>query len=223
MKNKYLSNHKRGHLSRLWVLLVMLLALPFMAQAQSLTVSPATTETNPDDYGSVAIGAVSTPAKQYTFTGTGLSGNITVSFANATSFEGSVDNVNFTSSLVLPSSGGTIFVRFRPQRLGTTTDEFIQATGPANRSTISAFIDVRGTGTPGAPTISVDPTALGFGNQVTNTTSSPMSVNVTATSLTDGITVTAPAGFQVSTTANGTYSQTLTLPKLVVLLIQRCL
>ncbi|UPL47797.1 T9SS type A sorting domain-containing protein [Hymenobacter sublimis] len=40
-----------------------------------------------------------------------------------------------------------------------------------------------------------------------------MSVNVTATSLTDGITVTAPAGFQVSTTANGTYSQTLTLPQ----------
>ncbi|MBX0289005.1 T9SS type A sorting domain-containing protein [Hymenobacter sp. HSC-4F20] len=38
-----------------------------------------------------------------------------------------------------------------------------------------------------------------------------MSVNVTATSLTAPITVTAPAGFQVSTSATGTYSQTLTI------------
>ncbi|WP_152981476.1 beta strand repeat-containing protein [Hymenobacter sp. AT01-02] len=213
MKNKYLSNHKRGHLSRLWVLLVMLLALPSFVQAQ-ITPNPSTTETSPDSFGEVQVGLTSSP-KQYSFTGANLTGNITVSFSNAASFEGSTDGgTSYSNSLTLPSAGGNFLVRFRPSSVGETNGQYIQAfgtTGGRQGGAVQAFIDVKGTGVAGTPTITVNPTALGFGNQVINTTSSSMSVAVTATSLTAPVVVTAPTGFSVSATANGTYNQTLSL------------
>lgn len=215
MKNKYLSNRESGHLGRLWVFLVMvLLAMPFIGQAQSITVSPSTDENNPTEFGTVPVGQVSSPAKQYTVTATGISGSLTVSFGNAASFEGSTDNNNFSNAVVLPAAGGTLYVRFKPTAVGTTSGEYIQVTGNTggrNGTTLNAFIDVRGTGAQGVPTLTVTPSARGFGNQVINTTSSPMTFTVTGTTLTGDVTVTAPAGFLVSNSATGTYSQTVTV------------
>ncbi|WP_139920730.1 T9SS type A sorting domain-containing protein [Hymenobacter sp. DG01] len=215
MKNKYLSNRESGHLGRLWVFLVMvLLALPFIGQAQSITVSPSTDPDNPTEFGTVPVGQVSSPAKQYAVTATGISGNLTVSFGNAASFEGSTDNSNFSNAVVLPAAGGTLYVRFKPTAVGTTNGEYIQVTGNTdgrNGTTLNAFIDVRGTGAQGLPTLTATPSARGFGNQVINTTSSPMTFTVTGTSLTGDVTVTAPAGFLVSNSATGTYNQTTTV------------
>ncbi|MGI4885113.1 MAG: T9SS type A sorting domain-containing protein [Janthinobacterium lividum] len=67
-----------------------------------------------------------------------------------------------------------------------------------------------GTGTAGTPTITVNPAALAFGNQITNTTSNFMTVSVTGTSLTDNILVTAPTDFLVSSD-NVTYGALATL------------
>ncbi|GAB2794500.1 hypothetical protein HNQ93_003885 [Hymenobacter luteus] len=187
-----------------------MLALPFIGQAQSITVSPSTDENNPTEFGSVPVGQVSSPAKEYTVTATGISDNLEVSFGNATSFEGSTDNTNFSNTVVLPAAGGTLYVRFKPTTVGTTNGQYIRVTG-GGRSTVNAFIDVRGTGTQGVPTLSVTPSARGFGNQVINTTSSPMTFTVTGTSLTGDVTVTAPAGFLVSNSATSTYGQTTTV------------
>ncbi|OWP62776.1 hypothetical protein CDA63_12770 [Hymenobacter amundsenii] len=211
MKNKYLS--KNPSFSRPWVWLLVMFAVfaPFITQAQSLTVTPTTSPGSPDTYGSVAVGAVSSPAKQYTVTAAGVSGSIAVSFVNAPSFEGSSNGgTTYSTSLTLPATGGTVLVRFKPTFIGSTSEEYVQVS--ANRATLNAFIDVQGIGTPGTPTITVTPTALAFGNQQINTTSSPMSVTVNATSLTAPITVTAPTGFQVSFN-NSAYSATVEIPQ----------
>ena len=220
MKKPYLNANSL--IGRPWVWLMVLFGLfaPFITQAQSLTVSPTTTPAAPDNYGSVAVGSVSNPAKQYTVTGTDLSGNIAISFANAPSFEGSSDNVNFGNSATLPSTGGTLYVRFRPTAVGTTTVDAsngrIVVTGSdAFFNSYSRNIFVQGTGTPGTPMIGVTPTALAFGNQQVNTPSSPMSVTVNATSLTSPIVVTAPSGFEVSNSGvnGGAYSTSISIPQ----------
>ena len=217
MKDKYLNKQKFGWTGRLWALLAVLWLLPFVMKAQSLTVSPTTTPTSPDNYGSVAVGTVSSPAKQYTITGTDLSGNITVSFANASSFEGSTDNVTFGNSISLSATGGTLYVRFRPTAVGTTTvnasNGRITVTGSDDSfTTYSKNIFVQGTGTPGTPAITVNPTALGFNDQEVGTTSNPpMTFTVNATSLgTTPITVTAPNGFQISYNGS-TYGKTASI------------
>ncbi|MFD1469424.1 T9SS type A sorting domain-containing protein [Hymenobacter caeli] len=69
---------------------------------------------------------------------------------------------------------------------------------------------MKGTGTPGTPTITINPAALGFNNQIINTQSNPMTVTVNGTSLTAPIVVTAPTGFQVSTD-NSTYTSSVSL------------
>ncbi|UOQ71663.1 hypothetical protein [Hymenobacter cellulosilyticus] len=218
MKNPYLSALQWVQKPHWRFLLLLLLALPFLGQAQTLTVSPTTTPTSPDEYGSVAVGAVSNPAKQYTVTATDLVGTISVNLATAPSFEASVNGTDYSTNISLPATGGTFFVRFRPTTVGTTTVDpsngRIIVTGTdAFFGNISRNIFVRGTGTPGTPTIDVTPDARIFTPTVVNTTSAPQAVAVTASSLTGPITVTAPNGYQVSN-ANvngGAYATTLQL------------
>ncbi len=212
MKNTYLS--KSSLVSRPWVWLLVLFAVfaPFITQAQTLTITPATSSGSPDTYGSVEVGTVSSPAKQYTITASGFVGNISVSFANAPSFEGSTDNVVFNTSPVLPATGGTLYVRFRPTTISTVTERIIVTGSDADFNNVSKNIFVQGTGTPGTPTIKVTPDARAFGQQQVNTPSAPMTITVDATSLgTTPVTVTAPTGFQVSYDGSA-YGTTATIP-----------
>lgn len=64
-----------------------------------------------------------------------------------------------------------------------------------------------------SPTIELDPSSLAFGNVQINTSSVIKQYAVTGTNLTANITVTAPAGYKVCTTSNGTYSSTIVLPQ----------
>ena len=64
------------------------------------------------------------------------------------------------------------------------------------------------------PTLSVDAISGSFGNQVINTTSGPNSFTITGTLLTSAdVTVGSLNGYSYSTTSNGTYTSTLTIPQ----------
>lgn len=66
-----------------------------------------------------------------------------------------------------------------------------------------------------APTILVSPSSLSFGNVAVNTTSTEKTYSVTANTLTPqsgAITITAPAGFEVSTTSGSGFNSFVELP-----------
>ncbi|TGE06393.1 T9SS type A sorting domain-containing protein [Hymenobacter fodinae] len=210
MKNSYMSTIQQVLRPHLRLLLLILLALPFTGLAQSITVSPVTSSASPDDYGSVEVGLISSPAKQYAVTTSGISGNITVGFANAAAFEGSTDNVTFSKSPVLPEQGGTLYIRFRPTTVGTVNNRISLSGEDADGTIVGRTIFVRGTGTAGVPTINVNPEALSYGVQLVNTKSASKAVNVTATALTEPITLTPSTGYEISLD-NSTFTSIATL------------
>lgn len=74
------------------------------------------------DFGTVNNGAQST-SQQFTITGTTLAQNVVVSASAG--FEVSSDNTTFNSSATLPSTGGTVYVRFSP---ATGTNQVVNGT-----------------------------------------------------------------------------------------------
>lgn len=71
--------------------------------------------------------------------------------------------------------------------------------------------DVVSATTPGTPTITVAAGTLAFGSQTTGTTSSEQNYTVSGANLTANITVTAPSGFEVSTTSGSGFGSSVTL------------
>ncbi len=193
-----------------WLCLCLLLALPGLGMAQTLTfasLSPG----DPQDFGSVQVGNVSA-SKSYSVNGSELTRNVII--AIPADFEGSVDNSAFSASNItlVPSSGSvstTVYLRFRPATTGVVNNDLVAG----SRGAPTTYIGVTGTGTPGAPTITVNPNALtGYGSQAVGTTSAQKSVAVTGSSLTADILVQAPTGFLVSSD-NVTYAATATLTR----------
>lgn len=182
----------------------MLLALPGLGVAQTVSLTPNPAG-SPQDFGSVPVGNTSA-SKAYITSGSNLVNNLII--AIPASFEGSTDNTTFSASsiMLVPDGSGNvpstaIYLRFKPTTTGTVKLGFRATTDNASFTPINSSppIVITGSGAPGSPKITVSPTALGFGNQVVNTQSGPMSVTVNGTSLTAAIAVTAPVGFQVST------------------------
>jgi endonuclease G len=69
-------------------------------------------------------------------------------------------------------------------------------------------------GGPATPTINVSTTAISdFGNVPVGTTSAPKSYTVSGVGLSEGITITAPAEFQISTNSGTGYVSSLSLPQ----------
>ena len=215
MKNAYLIAMQRALKQPLRLLLLLLLALPFVGQAQTLTLtaldpnisSGNNSTTNRQDFGSIAVGTF-TVSKHYTVTGSGLDPTASVTITIPNNYSGSQDNRSFTTVAIslTPDSNGDLaitdfYLRFAPTTTGTkNAGIFAQGVDPGGTnisSTPSIFLT--GVATAGQPNITVTPAALGFGNQIVNTTSSASTVTVSATSLgTTPITVTAPTGFLVS-------------------------
>lgn len=79
-----------------------------------------------------------------------------------------------------------------------------------NFSYYSAGAVVSGT-TPGSPTITVAAGTLAFGSQTTGTTSSEQTYTVSGVNLTANIVVTAPSGYEVSTTSGSGFGGSVTL------------
>ncbi|MCB2408984.1 T9SS type A sorting domain-containing protein [Hymenobacter lucidus] len=214
MKNTYKSALQWVQKPHLRFFLLLLLALPFVGRAQSFTVTPSD-NADPQNFGSVAVGSFS-PAKSYTVVGSRLTGPVTVSIGSpGTSYEISRDNVTFSGTAfdILPNATGdintTIYARFRP--VAGTPNTVINRTLDFTYDEVrSVFFNLTGTRIAGTPTVFADPTARAFGNQVVNTPSASQTTSVSGTSLTGPITVTAPAGYLVSTN-NTTFTSSLSL------------
>jgi endonuclease G len=90
--------------------------------------------------------------------------------------------------------------------------ESVSTSGSRDRIAVDD-ISITSTSAPAAPTISVSTTTLAdFGNVGVGGTSANKSYTVSGSNLSSGITVTAPADFQISTASNSGFSSTLTLP-----------
>ncbi len=196
------------------LLVLFLFALPLGAFAQSISLTP-NTPGDPQDFGSVVVGSASA-SKSYQVTGSGLTDDVSISIPGR--FEGSTDNTVFNATTIIftgDASGNlskTVYLRFKPSATGPTNRDFIATTtNAAGTLSSSPIIKLTGTGTAGTPSITANPTALSFGSQQVNSTSMAMNFQVTATSLTAPVTVTAPAGFQVSTSSTGTYAASVNI------------
>jgi endonuclease G len=101
--------------------------------------------------------------------------------------------------------GASLYLRWQYAGNGGSTNG--QALGIDNFS-------LTANGGPATPTINVSTTSLtDFGNVPVGTTSAPKSYTVSGVGLSEGITITAPADFQISTSSNSGYTSSLTLPQ----------
>jgi endonuclease G len=101
--------------------------------------------------------------------------------------------------------GASLYLRWQYAGNGGSTNG--QALGVDNFS-------LTANGGPATPTINVSTTSLAdFGNVPVGTTSAPKSYTVSGVGLSEGITITAPADFQVSTSSGSGYTTTLVLPQ----------
>ena len=197
------------------LILFLLLALPFVGRAQSITLiaedpnqNPGANSTsNPQYFGPTPVGS-SSASKRYTISAGGLDPDTEVIIPIPTRFAGSTDNITFSTAniVLMTNEAGTlaatsIYLRFVPNATGSIVRTLIANTTDPSGEIIysSPGISLKGEGTPGSPTITTNPSALGFGNQVVGSTSVAQAITVNATSLgTTPITVTAPNGFLVS-------------------------
>ena len=154
----------------------------------NITIFTATSGGNITDDGGDAVSV----------RGVCFSTTATPTIANSTTVNGSGMGA-FTSSLtgLLPST--TYFVRsYATNAVGTAYGNEQTFTTPAP-----------------APTLFTTPTLLDFGNVLQNTNSASQSFNLTGYYLNpanDNITITAPAGFRVSSTSGGPYYPTIQVP-----------
>lgn len=159
-------------------------------------------------FGNVNTNTYSSP-QSYSLTGSNLTSNVTVTAP--TRYQVSLSSGSgYGSSLNITPSGGsvnrTIYVRFNPNTTGTVTGNVTNASSGATTRNVS----VTGTGVNPTPDVDVSPSTLSFGNQIINT-SAILSYELTGSYLTANVSVTAPAGYTVSTSQNGTFSPTLTV------------
>lgn len=166
------------------------------------------------NFGNVVIGS-SSASQSYFVSGTNLTGApgvITITAPSA-DFEVSNNNTSWGASATVPYTSATmtqteVWIRFSPQSVGLKTGNVSNAGGGA--ATVN--VPVSGTGIlPPTPLINASGLA-GFGNVCVNATAGPNSFIINASNLTNAdITVGPLAGFSFSTTATGTYTNSLTL------------
>lgn len=180
--------------------------------AYSVVADPnaPTMATNPSilSFGNQLVGTTST-LKTYTLTGNNLTADVTITAPNG--YEISLNGTDFDSTqTVSPVSGSvnqTIHVRFSPTAAQAYNGNISHSSAGANTRNVA----LTGTGTNPAPTLGATPATLTFSDQPAGTTSTAQSYTLDGANLTANVTVTAPAGFEVS--LNGTDfagSQTIT-------------
>lgn len=222
MKDTYLIAKQLTAQPIMRLLLLLLLALPVLGQAQTFTVTPAD-PANPQNFGSVPVGS-SSAAKSYVVSASGLTPNTgTVAVAlSGTSYEISRDNSSFSGQafeLIADANGTistTVYARFTPTGgiVPLTINRLLTFTSDEASGSDVSF-NLTGTRVAGSPNISVSPVSLSFNQQPVNTASASQVVTLGATSLTGPITVTAPVGYEVSNSNvnGGAFASTITIPQ----------
>lgn len=160
-------------------------------------------------------------SQTFSFTGTNLSANGTVTVTGSVDFEVSSDNITFSPSYTIPYTGtgstGTVYVRFKSGRN-------VGSYGPQNITVSSsgATATVQASGTVAAvliPIITTDIQVIGGLNYVEGSGPSAVAAlfEIYASNLTPAsgnITITPPSHFEISVTSAGSgfSSSALTLP-----------
>ncbi|RYZ50517.1 MAG: choice-of-anchor D domain-containing protein [Sphingobacteriales bacterium] len=186
------------------------------ASVCSSTPTPAITAGTLADFGNVNVGSASA-SQTFSVSGsdlTGFPGNITVTAPAG--FQVSLDGITWTSSVDIPYTTATlaatqVFVQFVPTAAGAATGD-ISITGGGIAT--PELVAVSGTGViPATPTITAG-TLVDFGSVTVGSASSSQTFDVSGSNLTGfpgDVTVTAPAGFQVSLDGV-TWSSSVTIP-----------
>ena len=164
------------------------------------------------DFGSVVINTTST-AQTFTVSGSNLTANISLSAPAGFEISKSSGS-GYGTSLSLTQTGGTvssttIYVRFRPTSAGAKSGEIsVSSTGATTKKVV-----VSGTGTTViVSTITVSANSLlDFGSVAVNTTSTAQSFTVLGSNLTANISLSAPAGFEISKSSGSGYGTLLSL------------
>jgi hypothetical protein len=183
-----------------------------VAQNCSTTQTPTitTTSTSIPDFGNIQVNTNSSP-QSFTVSGSNLTSD--VSLLAPTGFEiAKTSDSGFGSTLSLTQSGGTvssttIYVRFNPTSEGAKSGNIsITSTGAETKN-----VAVSGTGTT-PPSITVPSNSLpDFGSVQVNTTSTAQSFTVSGSNLTADVSLSAPAGFEISKSSGSGYGSSLSL------------
>ncbi|MEN6446083.1 MAG: chitobiase/beta-hexosaminidase C-terminal domain-containing protein [Candidatus Cloacimonas sp.] len=143
-------------------------------------------------------------AQSYTLSGQNLTGSITVTAP--TGFALSTDNTTFSSALTVANNfNGLVYVRLTGTAAGTFSGNIVHS------STGATAINLAVEGTVSAPSPLIDITAnLNDFSTILGTPSAAQSYTLTGRFLTSAISITAPAGFNLSTN-DTTFTSTLSL------------
>lgn len=161
-------------------------------------------------------GVTPSSSQIYTVSGTALSA-ATVDLAAPTSFEISTDNSTWLTNISLPVSSGiitgqpkTIYARLNDPVAGSHSGDITHTSTGAT----TKLVNISGN-TVTVPTVTVSQSTQAYNYVQINTNSAEQSYNVSGVLLTpaaDNITITAPAGYQISTTSGSGFSNSIILP-----------
>jgi uncharacterized protein (TIGR02145 family) len=148
----------------------------------------------------------------FSVSGENLSGDISLFVSDGFTIQEQLTKAE-SNPIILSPSGGVVsktnfWVKFNPtslgKKLGTLTISSIGAT--------NLTIPITGTGIAGStPAITVSNPSLSFGNIEVNTNSTSQSFTVSGNNLTADISLTAPAGFEISKSSGSGYANSQSL------------
>ncbi|NVN95941.1 MAG: T9SS type A sorting domain-containing protein [Bacteroidetes bacterium] len=161
-------------------------------------------------FGNIPTGTIST-AQSYTISGSNLTTDITITAPNGFTLS-TISNGTFTSSLTLPQTAGNvastlIYVKFSPTIIQAYSVNITNASIGATTQNVA----VTANGIAPSPLIIVSTSSLAFGNVQIGTNSAAQTYSISGINLISDISVSAPAGYSLSTNSGGTYNNSLTL------------
>ena len=164
------------------------------------------------DFGNVMVNTTSS-VQSFTVSGSNLTANISLSAPAGFEISKSSDS-GFGSTLSLTQSGGTVsnitvYVRFSPTSAGSISGNISITSTDAETKNVA----VSGTGTAEPPpSITISAASLpDFGSVLVNSTSSAQSFTVSGSNLKANVSLSAPAGFEISKSSSSGYGSSLSL------------
>jgi predicted neuraminidase len=176
-------------------------------QAATLSASPGSLS-----FGDIVTGNSATLS--YTLNGANLTEDVTIS-ATAPFTVSTSESGTYSSSISITPSGSsisqTIYVKFTPSAIQEYSSNITNSTDGVT----SLDVSVSGTGVEVlSPSMAVEPTSLTFGSILIEN-SSILSYTLTGSNITPAsgdITISAPSGFEVSTSSGSGFSSSISVP-----------
>lgn len=218
MKNAYQIALRRPAWQRLSAILLTLLSFVATAQGQTITLVPTngstlTFTTSPGNNSSPQIVQVTgdqlTPGSTVNIvTATTGVGTFEVASASNNVYSTSLDFTVDANGQINGTNGEFVFVRYSAATTGSATGTF---TVSSTTDAVSQQLNLNGTSAP-QPALTATPSTLpDFGSVQVGTASGSQSFTVNGSNLSNNVTITPPAGFQVRIGSNPFSSSALTL------------